>query len=211
MKKLIYIFLVGIIFSTILSCKKTNDLTFGEGEYAYTFPNSVGTFWKYKVYDSFERRLDTVTISVVAHDKFDDGTVVNIWAYKYKYKLADTNYVSIINNEVRIYPYGSLSLNNRFYIKHYILPIALDKIWPNLNIADTSKVIQKQNISVIAGNFIDALCIQRNFKTFPGFNNTVETEWFIPEIGIILRDYRNTQSGSLPQIEHWELLNYHIN
>lgn len=67
MKKLIYIFLVGIIFSTILSCKKTNDLTFGEGEYAYTFPNSVGTFWKYKVYDSFERRLDTVTISVVAH------------------------------------------------------------------------------------------------------------------------------------------------
>ena len=69
MKKIIIpILLIAYLISTSSSCKKTPVIEFNK-----EFPNSIGTWWKYKVYDSVYNRLDTVMIRVISTTKLDNG------------------------------------------------------------------------------------------------------------------------------------------
>jgi hypothetical protein len=202
MKKLIIPLLLAIyLLSTSASCKKTPIIQFNK-----EFPNSIGTWWKYKVYDSIYNRLDTVTIRVIGNGKLDNGDDATIWAINSLLHGADTNYVTNKTDGIRIYPGKLISASPN---KRYVFPLTVGNYWVTYNILDTNRVTEKGSISVIAGTFSDAYRIKRNTREFPGLYVIQEDEWFVPNIGMV---YRNYGSFGTPGVESkiWELVSYQI-
>src|ERR1035437_1912587 len=202
MKKLIIPLLLAIyLLSTSASCKK-NPIT----EFNKEFPNSVGTWWKYKVYDSIYNRLDTVTITVIGNGKLDNGDDATIWAINSLLNGADTNYVTNKSDGIRIH-YGNSSVSIK---KRYVFPLVVGNSWITQNILETNRVTQKGSISVIAGTFSDAYRINRNTRVPLDLYIIQEDEWFVPNIGMVYRNYGSF--GNIRIVEHklWELVSYQI-
>lgn len=197
-KILLTVCLLMLLFS--FSChKKPLELNKSEG-----FPNSVGTFWRYAVIDSINQRIDTLVIRIVGTGTLDNNEPVTIWQKTSLYDGTDSDYVSVTKAGVTIYPNR---LSNSFD-KKYIFPLQVGSFWINQNIRDTSKVSAVTTKKVIAGSFQNAYKIVRDFITPPGYNKTYDEDWFVPNIGVI---YRNFEDQTLwPVSQHWELLNYHI-
>ena len=175
-------------------------------QYNKEFPNSVGTWWKYKVYDSIYNRLDTVTITVIGNGKLDNGDNATIWAINSLLHGADTNYVTNKNDGIRIYPGKLITASPN---KRYVFPLTVGNYWVTYNILDTNRVTEKGSINVIAGTFSDAYRINRNTREPPGLYIIQEDEWFVQNIGMV---YRNYGSFGTPGVEHelWELVSYQI-
>ena len=173
--------------------------------YNTEFPNNIGTWWKYKVFDSLYYRLDTVTINVVGNTKLDDGTDVSIWAIKSLLNGNDTNYVSNKSDGIRIYKFKQASYG---IIKKYLFPMTVGSKWITSNILDTNRVTQQGSISVIAGTF-NGYRVNRDTRIPPGLNIIKEEEWFVQNIGMVSRLY---YTYDVTGIEHkkWELVSYFI-
>lgn len=202
MKKLILpILLITYLLSTSSSCKKTPIIQFNK-----EFPNSIGTWWKYKVYDSTYNRLDTVTIKVIGNGKSDNGDDATIWAINSLLNGAVTNYVTNKGDGIRIYPN---ELITAYPNKRYLFPFTVGSYWVTQNILDTNRVTEKGNINVIAGTFSEAYRIKRNTREPPGLYVIQEDEWFVPNIGMV---HRNYGSYGTPGVESkvWELVSYRI-
>lgn len=202
MKKIIIPFLFLIyLLPNVSSCKKCAII-----ELNREFPDNIGTWWKYKVYDSIYHTLDTVTISVIGHGKLDNGDNATVWAINSLLNGPDTNYVTSKSDGIRIYP-GKLT--SAPVIKRYVLPFNVGAKWITENILDTNRVTGKETISVVAGTFSDAYRIQRHTKEFPGLFIIDEDEWFVPDIGMV---YRNYSWFGTPGVFHktWELVSYQI-
>lgn len=200
-KQIVHILLIIYLLSTSSSCKKTLII-----QYNKEFPNSIGTWWKYKVYDSIYNRLDTVTIRVIANGKLDNGSDATIWAINSLLNGTDTNYVTNKSDGIRIYPN---KLITAYPNKRYLFPLTVGSYWVTQNILDTNRVTEKGNINVIAGSFPEAYRIKRDTREPPGLYVIQEDEWFVPNIGMV---YRNYGSYGTPGVESkvWELVSYQI-
>ena len=83
--QLITLLLIGFSFS---SCKKDKLPNKAASEY---FPNKVGNYWEYEVYDSSETRGTyssyprryNVTVSIIGSTTLADGKEATIWQYEY--------------------------------------------------------------------------------------------------------------------------------
>jgi hypothetical protein len=203
MKKLLipFLFALAIILQSN-SCKKNNTTT---PVYNTEFPNNIGTWWKYKVFDSIYYRLDTVTINIVGNTKLDDGTDVSVWAIKSLLNGNDTNYVSNKSDGIRIYQFIRAANGA---IKKYLFPITVGSKWITGNILDTNRVTQQGSISVIAGTF-NGYRINRDVNIPPGLNRIIEEEWFVPNIGMVSRNYAEFGTGGIAAFK-WELVSYFI-
>lgn len=202
MKKLIIpILLITYLLSTSSSCKKTPVIEFNK-----EFPNSIGTWWKYKVYDSIYNRLDTVTIKVIGNGKLDNGDDATIWASNSLLNGADTNYVTNKSDGIRIFNGKEVTAQ---VIKRYVFPLVVGNKWITQNILDTNRVTEKKTINVLAGTFSEAYRINRNTREPPGLYVIQEDEWFVPNVGMV---YRNYGSYGTPGVESkiWELVSYQI-
>lgn len=201
MKKLIIpTLLITYLISTSSSCKKTPVIQFNK-----EFPNSIGTWWKYKVSDSVTSAIDTITIKIVGNSKLDNGTDVKIWQINslISYKPVDTNYVYSGSDGIKMYYNKTLQ---SFY-KAYKFPLEVGEYWIGTQPKDTSKVIGKSNISVMAGSFTDSYVIERKIQFIPnGF--LYEKEYFLPNIGIITRVHQDL--GGTYYSQYWELVAYSI-
>ena len=199
LKKLIIPLLLAIyLLSTSSSCKKTPVTEFNK-----EFPNTIGTWWKYKVYDSINSQLDTITITIVGSAKLSNGETATIWQIKSLFNIVDTNYVYSGNNIVIDYHYKDAST----LLKKYIFPLNIGSNWVNLNYADTSKVTLKNAINVIAGNFTESYLIKRDYKSFPGYNVFKEDEFFVPNVGVVKKSIFVITLGTLIN-QNWELVSY---
>ncbi len=184
------------------SCKKNNTTPV----YNTEFPNNIGTWWKYKVFDSATYLLDTVTINVIANTKLNDGTDVSIWAIKSLINGNDTNYVSNKSDGIRIYHF-KFDLNNSPF-KKYEFPLNVGKYWITRYTIDTNRITLQGSISVIAGTF-NGYRINRDVNIPPGLNRIREEEWFVQNIGMVSRHY-NELSGGSGENKKWELVSYFI-
>jgi len=203
MKKIIIpILLITYLLTTSSSCKKTPII-----EFSKEFPDNIGTWWQYKVYDSIYNTLDTVTIRVIGYGKLDNGDNATVWAIHSILNGADTNYVTNKSDGIRIFPD---KLTTAYPDKRYLFPLVVGNKWITQNILDTNRVTQKGSISVVAGTFSDGYRIQRNTMEPPGLYVIQEDEWFVPNIGMV---YRNYGWYGTPGVFHktWELVSYHIN
>lgn len=203
MKTLFFpIFFSILIISHSCSCKK--DSTVGSSN--TEFPNTVGTFWKYKVYDSVFNNLDTVLIQVIGNTMLQNGDNAAIWSLHSLYYGNDTNYVTNKSDGINIYynRYATSSIKER-----YVFPLALGKSWTGQLIQDTIKVSEQGTVSVIAGIFSNAFKLNQDFRTYPGLNITKQEEWFVPNIGMVSRQYRYSGTAGVEN-KKWELVSFLI-
>lgn len=198
---LTFTLLIIYLFTTSSSCKKTKIF-----RYNIEFPDNVGTWWKYKVFDSIYYTLDTVTIRVIGIGKLDNGDITTIWAISSLLNGVDTNYVTDKMDGIRIFP-GKLITAP--VIKRYVFPLEVGNKWVTQNILDTNRVTERGSINVLAGTFSNGYRIQRNTREPPGLYVIQEDEWFVPNVGMV---YRNYGSFGTPGVESkiWELVSYQI-
>lgn len=201
MKKLFIpiLLFIGILLMSS-SCKKTPLI-----QYNKEFPNTIGTWWKYKVFDSVTSTLDTVTIKIVGNSKLDNGTPVRIWQINSltSLKPVDTNYIYSGSDGIKFY-YNKTSQS---FFKAYNFPLEVGKYWIGTQINDTSKVIGKANITVGAGTFNDNYIIERRVRYIPN-GSLYEKEYFLPSVGLITRV--NEQIGGEYFSTYGELVAYSI-
>lgn len=206
MKQYLIFLLIGFaILTQSNSCKKSKPII-AEPVYNSEFPNNIGTFWKYKVYDSVSANLDTVTIKVIGTTNLDNGDPVSIWEITSLYNPTILNYVSNKIDGIRIYV-NKLSSASPF--KKYIFPLSVGSKWITYNILDTNKVTLNTQIAVIAGTFSNAFRINRDVIIPPGYNPIKEDEWFVQNIGMVSRYYFEIGPGYVIK-NKWELLSYLI-
>ena len=192
-----------LVFS--YSCKKPKTIV-REPVYNIEFPNKVGTFWKYKVYDSVGYNLDTVTVKIIGLTNLDNGDPVSIWEINSLYNPTELNYVSNKSDGIKIYKSKLLSASP---YKKYLFPLSVGSKWITYNILDTNRVTQNALISVIGGTFSSAFRISRDVVIPPGYNPIKEDEWYVLNIGMVSRYYFEIGPGYIIK-NKWELLNYTI-
>ena len=206
MKQYVIYVLIGLLILTLSnSCKKLKSVV-PEPVYNTQFPNSIGTFWKYKVYDSVSYNLDTVTIKVTGLSNLDNGDEVSIWEITSVYNTPITNYISNKSDGIRIY---NSKISNSGAFKRYLFPLSVGSNWTTRSIIDTNRITQVGAINVIAGNFTNGYRIQREVILPPGYNLVKEDEWFVQNIGMVTRYYFEIGPGYIIK-NKWELLNYSI-
>lgn len=206
MKQYLIFLLIGFaILTQSNSCKKSKPII-AEPIYNSEFPNNIGTFWKYKVYDSVSANLDTVTIKVIGKANLDNGEPAIIWEITSLYNTTTTNYVSNKSDGIRIY---NSAISSTGALKRYLFPLILGSNWTTRSTIDTNKVVQVGTINVIAGTFINGYRIKRDVVIPPGFNPIKEDEWFVQNIGMVSRYYFEIGPGYVIK-NKWELLSYLI-
>jgi hypothetical protein len=203
--------LFSIVFSGLLvaagSCKKgQQDSALVPHNYNPTFPDSEGSYWEYAFVDSFTSTRDTITIKVAGKTTLENGQEVSIWAKSSRLGLADTNYVASLPDGVFVY--GNRLPNS--LMKKYIMPVSVGNYWVNVNQADTTKVADEGSLTVTAGSFSNVFRLYRYYKPLPGNNTTREEEWFVPNVGIVKRNYYQLSPAVVRQ-ERWELVSYQVN
>ena len=183
------------------SCKKNSKTL-----YNTEFPNGIGTLWKYKVYDSVYNYFDTVFVKVVGFTQLITGEEVSMWqSIGIVSGNVDSVFVSSSSNGIIVYA----SRNANSIINKYVFPLHVGDKWLMQHYLDTNKVTVRASFTVPAGTFAEAYRINRMFNSLPGYNRTVEEEWFVPNVGIVSR-YLNIISQGYVSNTKWELIDYQI-
>lgn len=206
MKQYLIFALLSIFISTLTSSCKKSPTTAPPVAYNTEFPNNIGTFWQYKLYDSFYNRIDTVTIKVVRQTTLDNGEPASEWQVTSLYDPTATHYVTNKSDGIRIY---NSTISSTGALKKYLFPLSIGSTWTTRYNIDTNRVTQAGSISVIAGNFSNAYRINRDVVLLPGYNPIKEDEWFVPNVGMVSRYYFEIGPGYIIK-NKWELLNYSI-
>lgn len=188
---------MGIIF--FVSCKDNSvDNNPGAVE---DFPNEQGISWFYRVIDSLNNTIDTVQVTVSGTSTLSSGEPVTVWLNAFS-DSTDSNYVLIKGDSVKIYEDREYLIDN---IK-LVFPLAVGATWKGDFVSDSSRVLDKIQLTVPAGSFNDVYVIER---LYGGFNEYFTmTIWFVPDIGIIKINRRETGFGF--QNETRELISYSI-
>ncbi len=202
MKKFIFpSCLFFFIILTSQNCKKHNEPIL----YNTEFPNNIGTFWKYKVYDSISTINDTLTITIVGTTNLNDGKVVTIWQNKYQTRIPNTDTSYIYSGSEGIYFYFNKTIQSLYKI--YKFPLTIGNYWLGNYVKDTIKVTSKSSINTLAGSFSETYTLTRTARFFPN-GSLFEQELFKPNIGL-LTSLQINNSGSYSN-ENWELFSYLI-
>lgn len=197
----LFILFACTIIIQVSSCKKSNS----SHTYNVQFPNNIGSWWKYTVFDSVSNSLDSLNINVIGMTKLDDGTDVTIWAINSISNGSDTNFVSNKSDGIRIF---HSRLSTATPIKRLMFPLTVGSKWITQNVLDTNTVTQQGLILVTAGSF-SGFRIDRHVIIPPGYNLLQQQEWFVEDIGMVSRYYVEIGPGYMRK-EKWELISYSI-
>ena len=199
---LLFSFFALLIISHSCSCNKDPVV---QPVYNSEFPNSIGTWWKYKVFDSLTYILDTITIKVVGITKLSDGRDANIWQINSLYNQPDTNYVYSGSDGIKIYPN---ILPTAPITKQYVFPLLVGGYWRGQNVKDTNRVVSLETKNVIAGSFTNSYAITRGYYAFPQYA-IISKEYFGLNIGMLSWSIYLRNGGYISN-QYWELVNYHL-
>lgn len=68
----------------------------------HEFPTSIGSQWKYAVYDSLAQQRDTLVVTILGRTVLPGDIPAFIWQFAYRSRI-DTQYVSTLADTVRFY------------------------------------------------------------------------------------------------------------
>jgi hypothetical protein len=209
-------YLILLLFFFISSCQK--DTVKPNIESSEYFPNKVGNYWEYVVYDSIEARGTpysnysrnyTVKINITGIKKLVDGINATVWEYEYPWGF-DTNYVRITQDTVKVYDkFRTETIYNlKFPLKIFLIPFQEGQRWDGKLIAiDSSNVKAKPSISTSAKEFKNGFSIYHHYIG-PNleYNDTYD---FIPKIGMV-KVYYNHYDFATPTRVLWQLKKYYL-
>ena len=197
------LFILMILSFLLTSCEKDKSGITASGEMIFTsyFPNNIGTQWTYFYYDSLANQSDTVAVQVVGDTTFEDNRKARIWEYRFQ-SATERKYVEISEDTVKIYD----DLNTLWINTKFIMPFEVGKKWGGDFLLDSSYVIEKLPITVIANRFTESYKIK---EIWGGLNDYgLVYTWFVPGVGIVKRHHRGWSFGMANK--YWELMNYKV-
>jgi hypothetical protein len=202
--KLYFRLFVIVIFSFLLiSCKKETAEITGPDNAIFNnyFPNRIGTQWKYFYYDSLSNFSDAIMVKVVANTTFEENRKVKIWEYRFRTTIKK-KYVETTEDTVRIYDH----LNALWMNTKYILPFKVGKKWAGDFVTDSSYVIEKIPITVMASHFTESYKLKETWGALNDYGRIYTC--FVPGIGVA-KKHRLGRSFGLAN-NYWELIDYSI-
>lgn len=202
-KFILMFFLVAIISS----CK--NDIQTKQTQY---FPNQVGDNWTYRLSGS---SVGTIHVEIIGQGILPNGDEASLWQYTYNITnqtFIDTTWVSVIDNNVRIYNSPCLTCTETMPIErmNYILPLNTGNSWhTNATYGDTTKVLKQLNIIVPSGKFNDVFQLSK-VRGYVTNSWTKDTIYMKEKIGIVEFSQNEFNLGPVIGNGNWELVNYYV-
>ncbi len=193
LKYLLSLIFVGFIF---LSCNEDAVSPSGRN---YEIPSTVGSYWKYTVYDSSTTEHDTVEVSIISSVGFFEGKVTH-WTF-FNTKTADTTKVVFSGDSTDAALYS-------FSQKYRLL--VLSPLREGMQYNSIYGPMQVQTIENVTNEFkffTDCYRIYNPVVTSSEVNIT--TYWIKPGIGIV-KAHRSSIGGQLEQEVYWDLIDYNI-
>ncbi len=178
------------------------------------FPNTVGDYWEYDVYDSSYVRDHpnypkqyTVKVRIIGSKKLVDGKDAIIWQYQYPWGN-DTNYVRVIGDTIEIFDliYSRYIEDLNFPRLIFIQPFGVNKRWDGkLLYMDSSRVISQSDVTMKFQVFNNCFDI---YHYYLGPNLEFKDDyWFKPNIGFVKIYYHQYNMGPT-LIQMWQLKEY---
>ena len=197
------LFILAIFFSCSKETVKPNVLA---SEY---FPNSVGNYWEYDVYDSTSSKRYNVTVNITGTQKLADSQIAYVYKYQYPW-ASDTNYVRVDHDTVKVYDkFRTESINGlRFPLKIFLIPFQDGQRWDGKLLAiDSSHVTNKSTITVPLETFKNGFSIYHHYIG-PNieYNDTYN---FIPNVGMVKIYYYHYDLAP-PTRVLWQLKKYYL-
>jgi|GEM_PF-2146416 hypothetical protein len=214
MKKLKYISSVIFLLASVLAACQKEVIRLNKEASEY-FPNKVGNYWEYDVYDSSEvrnnpnlPRLYTVKVTITGTQKLADGKDALVWKYEYPDFKREV-FVRIIQDSVRVYGQEALS-DYRFinFGNTYKIPFTNSQVW-NGKLLWIDKYTSNAVSSIISNGitFTDCFLIFHHYEG-PNIEN-YDSFWFKPNIGFLKIYLHQYNLGPL-NIECWQLKKYYL-
>ena len=176
------------------------------------FPNSVGDYWEYYVYDSsaFNGIPEyTVKVSITNTQKLVDGKDATVWQYQYPWGN-DTNYVRTVGDTIKVYDkFRTETIRGlEFPLKIFLIPFQDGQRWNGkLLYVDTSYVSSKPIIKTKFYVFDSCFKIYHHYL---GPNLEFKDEyWFRANIGMIQIHYNDYSLGPI-KAQLWQLKKYYL-
>lgn len=212
MKQLISMTLFStVLFLLLSSC--TKDTSKPNKEATEYFPNKVGNYWEYEVYDSTSSYPDvkkyTVKVSISGVKKLLDDIDAYIWQYEYPWGN-DTNYVRIVGDTIKIFDriYSRTIRDLQFPRNIFLIPFHDGQRWDGKLLAiDSSHVVFQPAISSPSESFTNGFKIYRHYLG-PNLEYN-DSYYFIPKIGMVKIYYDHYDLGPPFKIL-WQLKKYYL-
>lgn len=162
------------------------------------FPNTIGSYWVYEVFDSIAMRRYTKDVRIADTVRLND-VLVQVWA-RCDTAKCDTLFLWVDRDTVWRY------FLNGGYDREimYVLPLVVGQIWPRrFGGRDTVSTLETM---IVQGQLLNAYRVD---GVWGGFNvRESEGRWFVPYVGLVKRYYRCV--GFCDDNETWELKHYVI-
>jgi hypothetical protein len=209
---IIKLLLIGLLIS---SCKKDTLPNKAASEY---FPNKVGNYWEYEVYDSSEARGTyssysrryTVTVTIVGIKSLIGGRDITMWRYEYPWG-SDTNYLRISEDTVKVYDKfrTETAAGLNYPLQIFLIPFYDKQRWDGKLLGvDSSSVTFHSSINTSFGSFSN---VSKIYHHYIGPNIDYKDEYyFAPNIGFPKLHYNRYNLAPL-NIELWQLKRYYLN
>jgi hypothetical protein len=203
-----YLFNLLFLALILVGCSKDNQNVPTNG-----FPNQIGDKWVYRLTESYSDTL--VQVEIVGQGTLPNGVNAKIWKYTYQNlfrNYVDTFWVSNINDDVRIYYKPCFTCTEPMPDEklHYIFPLSVGNSWYTIAAyGDTTKVIDKESISVPAGTFNNVFRLSK-VQGYVNNSWTNDTIFFQENVGIVKLIQHEANLGPVPGDGVWELISYSL-
>jgi hypothetical protein len=207
MKKALIISTLAFMTWALLSscCKKTTDPANIDGSEFDDFPNSVGCQWVYEVYDSLMDVTDTVTVAIIDTTTLADIIPAAVWVFTWNGSI-DTQYVSVVNDTVSIYPTRDTS----FLDAMYIYPLEVGASWTYRHrLGNATSIVDGSGVfSVDSVIYRNSFRIETDIRGIVFDDFSTCSVWLASKTGMIWMNLYEEFNYSLHAIQRWELIDF---
>ncbi len=206
----VYFGLLLLLFA--VSCSKTEPFLSSE-----IFPNAIGDEWVYKYNDGYTVGNQYIHVNVVGAGILPDGQHATIWTARVEdvtgaRYLIDSSFVVSDDQKVVFYAAPCRTCMPPMFPekRRYVFPLQVGNFWFTSSVfGDTTKVLNKGNLSVPAGTFENTFQLSRTvgYVTNSFTNDTI---WVTPNVGITKFLQNEFSLGWLPGHGTWELESYQL-
>jgi hypothetical protein len=203
-------FIASLYFFLNLSCNNKDILRHSIQGSEY-FPNTIGNYWEYDVYDSSNYRehpniprLYNVKVKISGQANIADGGVALIWEYQYPWGI-EKKYVKYRSDTLAIY--DSIRAFNLSYLQYpndlFILPFSINNDWKSNLLWSDSFFVRKDTSPLYQNSFL----IKREYFGQQAF--FYNKYWFKPNVGFEKIQFDETTQG-IRRNEIWQLKYYNL-
>lgn len=175
------------------------------------FPNNVGNFWEYEVYDSSQIRDNpnfprqyNVKVRITGITKLVDNKDAAVWNYEYPWGN-EIKYFRIVTDSIKVYDtVYSRTVTNLLYPRElFIQPFFNGQEWSGKLLWTDSFYVKKDTIEP----FKNVFQIRRKYIGQQTYYHT--NYWFSPHVGFV-KIYRDQINMGIRTSEVWTLKSYQL-